>query len=516
MVGLQDLSLSYLRELCSYLSVTDLLKCSALSQSLRDKVGVLLRRLMYSLGWELETTEPPVSVFIETYFKRVSFSDFRVQHSFKQASAVQKISSNSDYSAVLTHAGEVYLISADFSRWVKYPCSYATHVSASQELLAIKSSDDSLTLLEYRQDQTLAVKSMTSHEDVRCLVCTSRVLFGTSQGEVYSWAGVDKQVILMSPENTSAIVDIKAGTSFAVILTAAGQVYNLNNDSPTATLVKELKKYISRIAVVSCHCVVLQRKELEPIESWSTEQLSEWLEEQGFGDLKPLVKNSHLAGTDIENSEQYMMDTLGIMKTDQRWRMKTLLDQAAVGFVGSEYELLGWGLSTQGQLGIRRKLLKQPTKLPRLPLAENESVSDIACTTKNTIVTTSQSRVFGLGVCSGETWVELTEQFLNPLLFKIYSVSSGYNSVSLVIGPRRRTQVHHKRLKGADKVLARLQWDPALNSEEFVLGFEDRFIGVIELPVKEFLPREIPSHRIRYFKRNGELVWDRSTRLDII
>jgi uncharacterized protein (UPF0248 family) len=334
---------------------------------------------------------------------------------------------------------------------------------------------------------------------------------------VFSWSGADVLGVEL-PRNTSAIKDIKAGQNISLVLTEAGQVYSLTNEATTATLLQDFKKPISRIAVGRRHCVVLQRKEYPPLDSWTSEVLSVWVEEQGFSDIKALVLNMHLTGADIENSEQYLMDTLGITQTDQKWRMKTLLDQAAVGFVAADYELLGWGFSLQGQLGTTKKLVKQPCKLPHPPLAEHETISDIACTAKCTIVTTSQSRVLGLGDCGGEgrAWADLTVLFLNPLSSKVYSISSEMASVALVIGPRRKTQVHHKRLKGADKVLNRLQWDPALNSEEFVLGFEDRFLGVIELPVKDFLPRDIPSHRIRYYKKNGELVWDRRSKLDII
>ena len=47
------------------------------------------------------------------------------------------------------------------------------------------------------------------------------------------------------------------------------------------------------------------------------------------------------------------------------------------------------------------------------------------------------------------------------------------------------------------------------------MGYEDRFLGIMEIPYEEFeLKTDIPSHRIKFFKKNGELVWDRTTKVN--
>jgi uncharacterized protein (UPF0248 family) len=39
-------------------------------------------------------------------------------------------------------------------------------------------------------------------------------------------------------------------------------------------------------------------------------------------------------------------------------------------------------------------------------------------------------------------------------------------------------------------------------------------VGIKEINLKEFDVGDIPVHRIRYFKRNEDIVWDRRTKLD--
>jgi poly(A) polymerase len=78
-------------------------------------------------------------------------------------------------------------------------------------------------------------------------------------------------------------------------------------------------------------------------------------------------------------------------------------------------------------------------------------------------------------------------------------------------GPKEK-----KKLRPAEDVMSRILHDSSLNADEFIIGYEDRFEGLQELVIKEFIEVEIPMHRIRYFKRGNEVVWDRKKRLDKI
>jgi uncharacterized protein (UPF0248 family) len=80
-----------------------------------------------------------------------------------------------------------------------------------------------------------------------------------------------------------------------------------------------------------------------------------------------------------------------------------------------------------------------------------------------------------------------------------------------------------KKLRPATDVLNRLRWDPNLDSGDYVIGYEDRFLGTREMVLDRWKTEQtdeefIPQHRIVYFRRrsDGVVVWERETRKDEI
>jgi uncharacterized protein (UPF0248 family) len=80
------------------------------------------------------------------------------------------------------------------------------------------------------------------------------------------------------------------------------------------------------------------------------------------------------------------------------------------------------------------------------------------------------------------------------------------------------------KLRPSHEVYNRLVWDQRYSPEEYVVGYEDRFKGVREMPLtswkRELSDEEfIPFHRVVYFREkgvDGKIVWDRRTRVDLI
>ncbi|XP_062322312.1 leukocyte receptor cluster member 9-like [Osmerus eperlanus] len=78
----------------------------------------------------------------------------------------------------------------------------------------------------------------------------------------------------------------------------------------------------------------------------------------------------------------------------------------------------------------------------------------------------------------------------------------------------------------AEEVISRILWDPTLEEVDFVVGYVDRFLGVLERPFSQFnwdadpcdcdytTELALPQHRIQYFTHRGRRVWDRNTRTD--
>ncbi|KAB5576477.1 2'-5' RNA ligase superfamily-domain-containing protein [Coniochaeta sp. 2T2.1] len=78
-----------------------------------------------------------------------------------------------------------------------------------------------------------------------------------------------------------------------------------------------------------------------------------------------------------------------------------------------------------------------------------------------------------------------------------------------------------KKFRTAADVMNRLRWDPGMDSGDFIVGYEDRFVGAREKALDTWKTEQtdeefIPQHRILYFKRksDGVVVWERRTRKD--
>ena len=80
-----------------------------------------------------------------------------------------------------------------------------------------------------------------------------------------------------------------------------------------------------------------------------------------------------------------------------------------------------------------------------------------------------------------------------------------------------------RKLRPAADVLNRLRWDSNLNLADYIVGYEDRFLGAKETTLEKWKTEKtdeefIPQHRILYFRRksDGQVVWDRKARVDLI
>jgi uncharacterized protein (UPF0248 family)/endonuclease/exonuclease/phosphatase family metal-dependent hydrolase len=83
--------------------------------------------------------------------------------------------------------------------------------------------------------------------------------------------------------------------------------------------------------------------------------------------------------------------------------------------------------------------------------------------------------------------------------------------------------VSTNKLRPASDVLNRLRWDPNLDPNDYIVGYEDRFTGAKEMNLERWKTEQtdeefIPQHRILYFKRrsDGTVVWERRRRIDVM
>lgn len=79
-------------------------------------------------------------------------------------------------------------------------------------------------------------------------------------------------------------------------------------------------------------------------------------------------------------------------------------------------------------------------------------------------------------------------------------------------------------MRTAMEVVKRIMWDESVPEDSIIIGYKDRFLGIVEKPFSAFSwdPLDsldyytfgIPEHRIEYFKYKNILLWEKKTLLD--
>lgn len=84
------------------------------------------------------------------------------------------------------------------------------------------------------------------------------------------------------------------------------------------------------------------------------------------------------------------------------------------------------------------------------------------------------------------------------------------------------------RMRTSSDVIHRIIWDRALDPSKFYVAYTDRFIGLVSIPLPEFVSRNdpnasgsssdssIPQHRVQqiFYLTNENVVWDRQSKTD--
>ncbi|CAF1253970.1 unnamed protein product, partial [Didymodactylos carnosus] len=70
-------------------------------------------------------------------------------------------------------------------------------------------------------------------------------------------------------------------------------------------------------------------------------------------------------------------------------------------------------------------------------------------------------------------------------------------------------------------IFNRISWDKSIDPKTVTIGYLDRFKGIQEIAFSEWkkvLDHEygVPMHRVRYYKINNQIVWDRTRKYDIL
>jgi uncharacterized protein (UPF0248 family) len=84
------------------------------------------------------------------------------------------------------------------------------------------------------------------------------------------------------------------------------------------------------------------------------------------------------------------------------------------------------------------------------------------------------------------------------------------------------TPVSSNKIRPASDVLSRLRWEPSLDPGDYIVRYEDKFLGATETSLEKFKfettdDEFIPQHRILHFNSRGDgvVVWER-TRVGLV
>jgi poly(A) polymerase Pap1/2'-5' RNA ligase/uncharacterized protein (UPF0248 family)/endonuclease/exonuclease/phosphatase family metal-dependent hydrolase len=81
-----------------------------------------------------------------------------------------------------------------------------------------------------------------------------------------------------------------------------------------------------------------------------------------------------------------------------------------------------------------------------------------------------------------------------------------------------------RKLRPVQDIISRIIWDEAFDENNYIIGYEDRFSGIMEIDLVNWKTEQtdlefIPTHRIVWIRQKGdegEKVWDRRTRYDAL
>lgn len=98
-------------------------------------------------------------------------------------------------------------------------------------------------------------------------------------------------------------------------------------------------------------------------------------------------------------------------------------------------------------------------------------------------------------------WEEVSKQLLEK--GTIIDITTSTSFIGIIYKQESKNSVKVK-MRMAEEIV-KLAVCGNIPIEQYELGYLDRFLGMLEIGLQEFLKTEVPKHRIQYFKRNGKL-----------
>jgi len=280
-----------------------------------------------------------------------------------------------------------------------------------------------------------------------------------------------------------------------------------------------------------------------------------------------IIKYENISGRElIQADKDFLVDRLGMIRDDLQVKFLNDIERLSKNtFV--KPKLFGWGKNDYGQLGLNtgNVIVNHPLGIVLPELEKNDQIQHIECGWRASAMITRNGHVWITEVLEKKKaapkekeeeeqapknekgkkkkkesveipeekkvdkpltkWVDLTSicgKLKDGRQYKPIKISISKDHFAVLganLGKKSKGESEEKaaKFKGADHIYKRILWDESFKKEEFVVGYEDRFLGILEIPFDEFnLKTDIPLHRIKFFKRKGEVVWDRASKVNVL
>jgi len=363
------------------------------------------------------------------------------------------------------------------------------------------------------------------------------------------------------------------GNSVAYFLIKNNIVYEcdfsiVNNEKFIVNMYEALKgKAITKLWCGYNFYFALEQGEVESIDKWNQDQILDWLFLKQFNAYRKIIKYEYVSGEQLLKADsKFLADRLGMQKSEIQKRFLNEIEKVSKKSL-KKAKLYGWGNNAYGQLGLNtgNATVFKPTEVLLPEFMVDDKIKNIECGMKASAILTEQGSVWisepliknntqnkeeeetttnikkdsymykkrskkeSIDVSSKENlkWFNLTDQctkFRDGMRYKVIKVSlnkdkfaalganMGYKKIST-----NHQEVENKtsfsQLKGAEYIYKKILWNSKLDHQEFLIGYEDRFLGTLEIPFSEFSTKaDVPPQRIKFIKRKGKLFWDRTIR----
>jgi len=262
----------------------------------------------------------------------------------------------------------------------------------------------------------------------------------------------------------------------------------------------------------------------------------------------------------LKADPKFLADRLGMQNSEIQKRFLNEIEKVSKKSL-KKAKLYGWGNNAYGQLGLNtgNATVFKPTEVLLPEFMMDDKIKDVECGMKASAILSEQGNVWiseplvknsqnkeeestnknhsskkkakkeSVDISSKDNlkWFNLTDQctrFRDGMRYKIIKVSlnkdkfaalganMGYKKVS-TNHQETQNKTSFSQLKGAEYIYKKILWNSKLDHQEFLIGYEDRFLGILEIPFSEFSTKaDIPPQRIKFIKRKGQLFWDRTIR----